>query len=198
MTLNNGLSLAAFSAAVCQLAILPFAMNQFATDSAGLTLAFLSPLQTKEILAGKAAGNGLLAAAPATIIFILSFAVFGGGPIAVWLALPLAFVSTYLLLAPAAAVLSAIFPRAVNLNSVGHGSNPHGAANLLGFFITLAATVPAVVIVLVSVSVLQRAALAPVVMAIWCAVAFVVSRLLFRVAEIVVEKRRENLAMVAS
>jgi hypothetical protein len=198
MTLNNGLSLAAFGAAVCQLAVLPFAMNQFATDRAGLTLAFLSPLETKEILAGKAVGNGLLAAVPAAIIVVLSFAVFGGGPLAVWLALPLAFVATYLLLAPGAAALSAIFPRAVNLNSVGQGSNPHAAANLLGFFTTLAASAPAMLIVFITVSVLQRAALAPALMALWCAIAFVVSRLLFRAVEIVVEKRRENLGMVAS
>ena len=59
--LTNGLNLATFGGAVCLLAILPFALNQFAIDGSGLTMALLSPLSTRELLAGKAVGNGLIA-----------------------------------------------------------------------------------------------------------------------------------------
>ena len=140
-------------------------MNQFAIDRAGLTLAFLSPLETRDILAGKAVGNGLLAAMPSVVMLLVSFAFFGGGPLALWLALPLAFAATYLLVAPCAAALSALFPRAVDLNSIGQSSNPHAAANLLGFVITLAAGAPAVLIVVVATVLLHQPALAPVLMA---------------------------------
>jgi hypothetical protein len=173
-------------------------MNQFAIDRAGLTLAFLSPLETRDILAGKAVGNGLLAAIPSAIMLLVSYAIFGGGPLALWLALPLAFAATYLLVAPGAAALSALFPRAVDLNSIGQGSNPHAAANLLGFGITVAAGAPAVLIVVVATVLLHQPVLAPVLMAAWCAIAFVVSRLLFRAVEVLVDKRRENLGLVAS
>jgi len=198
MSLTSGLNLAAFGTSVCLLAILPFAMNQFAIDRAGLTLAFLSPLETRDILAGKAVGNGLLAAMPSAVMLLVSFAFFGGGPLALWLALPLAFAATYLLVAPCAAALSALFPRAVDLNSIGQSSNPHAAANLLGFVITLAAGAPAVLIVVVATVLLHQPVLAPVLMAAWCAIAFVVSRLLFRAVEALVDKRRENLGLVAS
>jgi hypothetical protein len=198
MNLTGGLSLAAFGCAVCVLAILPFAMNQFAIDRAGLTLAFLSPLSTREILAGKAVGNGVLVAVPAVVVLIVSFGFFGGGPLALWLTLPIALAATYLLVAPGAAALSAVFPRAVDLNSVGQGSNPHVAANLLGFVLTLMSGAPAVIIVGVTSGLLHRPSLAPLLMLTWCAVAFVLSRLLFRAVEMLVDKRRENLGLVAT
>lgn len=196
--LTSGLSLAAFGCTVCVLAILPFAMNQFAIDRAGLTLAFLSPLSTREILAGKAVGNGVLVAVPATFVLLVSFTFFGGGPISLWLTLPLALAATYLLVAPGAAALSALFPRAVDLNSIGQGSNPHVAANLLGFVLTLVSAAPAAIIVAVTSGLLHRPSLAPPLMLVWCAMALGASHLLFRAVEMLVDKRRENLGLVAS
>ena len=43
--LTNGLNLATFGGGVCLLAILPFALNQFAIDGSGLTLALALPAQ---------------------------------------------------------------------------------------------------------------------------------------------------------
>jgi hypothetical protein len=198
MNLTDGLGLATFSGGVCLLAILPFAMNQFAIDRAGLTLALLSPLHTRELLAGKAVGNGLLAALPALVVYVVSFSAFPGGSLALWLSLPLAFAATYLIAAPGAAALSALFPRAVDLNSIGQGSNPHAAANLLGFAMILASGAPAVLIVVVLSGLLHRPALTPIAMAIWCGAAFAANRLLFRAVEGLVDKRRENLGLVAT
>jgi hypothetical protein len=196
MNITDGLGLAAFGSVVCLLAILPFAMNQFAVDRAGLTLTLLAPVHTRELLAGKALGNGLLAAMPAAVVYVLSFSVFPGGPLSLWLALPIALVATYLLAAPGAAALSAIFPRAVDLNSIGQGSNPHAAANLLGFAMMLACGAPAVLIAVVLSGLLRRPALTPVGMLLWCGIAFVLSRLLFRGVEVLVDRRRENLGLV--
>ena len=116
ITLQSGLGLATFGSAVCLLAILPIAMNQFAIDGAGLTLALLSPLRDLELLAGKAIGNAIIAALPASICVAIALALFPAGNPALWLCLPLGLASVYLLVAPAAAGLSAAFPRAVDLN----------------------------------------------------------------------------------
>jgi hypothetical protein len=196
MNITNGLGLAAFGSVVCLLAILPFAMNQFAVDRAGLTLTLLAPIHTRELLAGKAVGNGLLAALPAGVVYVLSFSVFPGGPLSLWLALPIGLVATYLLAAPGAAALSAIFPRAVDLNSIGQGSNPHAAANLLGFAMMLACGAPAALIAVVLSGLLRQPALTPVVMLLWCGIASALSRLLFRAVEVLVDRRRENLGLV--
>ena len=64
---ESGLSLASFVAFVSLLSILPLAMNQFAIDRAGLTLAMLVPLETAALLRGKAIGNALIASIPAGI-----------------------------------------------------------------------------------------------------------------------------------
>ncbi len=130
--LANGLSLATLGGVASLLSLLPFAMNQFAIDRSGLTLALLSPLATRELLAGKAVGLGLIAGAPALLVMLVAFVLFPGGAPALWLSLPPALVAAYLLAAPGAATLSAVFPRTVDLNSAGSGSNAHGLANLLG------------------------------------------------------------------
>jgi hypothetical protein len=61
-----------------------------------------------------------------------------------WLSLPPGLLATSVLTAPAAAVLSALFPRAVNLNSIGQRSNPHGLSNLLGLLSIAIASAPAI------------------------------------------------------
>jgi hypothetical protein len=198
VNLTDGLTLAAFGAAVCLLAILPFAMNQFAIDRSGLTLALLSPLGTRELLAGKAVGNGLIAGGPALVVVLVAFMVFPGGSPALWLSLPPALVATYALAAPGAAALSAIFPRTVDLNSIGRGSNAHGLAGLLGLLIFVAAALPGALIVVLTLGLLHRPGLTPAVMLAWCGVAVFFSRVLFGGVAVLFDQRRENLGMVAS
>ncbi|MDQ3938240.1 MAG: hypothetical protein M3253_06115, partial [Chloroflexota bacterium] len=106
MTVGSGIGLAAFTSAVSLLAILPLAMNQFAVDRAGLTLALLAPLPSRALLAGKAVGNALVVAIPAGLCTAAALALFPSGHPALWLSVPLALVATYLLAAPAAAALS--------------------------------------------------------------------------------------------
>jgi hypothetical protein len=195
--LGNGLALATFGSSIALVSILPFAMNQFAVDRAGLTLALLSPLDTMQLLVGKAVGNAFIAAVPALAILAVAYLVFQDGTPALWLTLPLALTATYALAAPGAAALSAIFPRTVDLNSISRGSNAHGAAGLLGLFVFVAAALPAVMVVMISLVILDRPWLAPLLMLGWCAAAIVTGTLLLRPVVRLFEHRRENLALVA-
>ncbi len=195
-SLSGGLSLATFGSFISLLSILPIAMNQFAVDKAGLTFALLSPLTDGEYLAGKAVGNGLIVIAPVLFCLVACFLAFPAGSPFLWLGIPLALLATYFLVAPAAAVFSAIFPRVVDLNSIGRGSNAHGLAGFLGLLAFLAAGVPSLLIVLAGTKWLGRAALVPLLLLVWCAVAFLLGRLLFVPARKIFARRRENLAML--
>ena len=193
---GSGLGLAAFSAFMCLVSILPIAMNQFAVDKAGLTMALLSPLTDEELLAGKAAGNTLITALPAAACIAAALIVFPGGAPALWLTLVLGLISINLVVAPIAAMCSASFPRAVDMNSIGRGSNAHGAAGFIGLVTFLVAGAPPALLTLLAVKVLEQPNLAPVLVGIWCALAYGIGRLLFVPARRVFAARRENLAML--
>jgi hypothetical protein len=198
LKVESGLGLASFAAVVSLLSILPLAMNQFAIDRAGLTLAMLAPLETSALLRGKAIGNALIVSIPAGVCLAAAAILFPSGDPMMWLCIPLTLVSAYLLVSPVAAILSAIFPRAVDLNSIGRNSNAHGAAGLLGMLCFLAATAPGMAIALVAAPAFGRPALAPLVLLIWTAVCFAISLGLFRAAEAVFDRRRENLGLTSS
>ena len=195
---ESGLGLASFAAFVSLMSILPLAMNQFAIDRAGLTLAMLSPLETSALLRGKAIGNALIAAIPAGICLLAAGILFPSGDPLLWLCIPLTLVSAYLLVSPAAAILSAIFPRPVDLNSIGRNSNAHGAAGLLGMLCFLTAAAPGMAIALVTSRGLDRPTLAPLALLVWTGICFAISLGLFRAAEAVFDRRRENLGLTAA
>jgi hypothetical protein len=196
LSLTDGLGLAAFASGICLLSILPLAMNQFAIDRAGLTLELLSPLSTRELLAGKAVGNGIIAVGTALPCLVIAYALFPNGALALWVTLPLALLAAYVLAAPAAAALSAVLPKAVDLNSL-RNSNAHGAAGMLGLLGFAAAALPSGVLVLLAAA-FGRPWVAPFLLAAWCLIASLISRALFRVVESIVDSRKENLALVVS
>ncbi|MGB2716411.1 MAG: hypothetical protein WBC51_19670 [Vicinamibacterales bacterium] len=198
MALRSGLALAIFGSFVSLLAILPIAMNQFAIDRAGLTLEFLSPIDDRDLLRGKAIANVVTAGVPALLCVLGAALLFPGGDVALWLTVPLGFLATMLLIAPIGAALSALFPRAVDLNSIGRASNAHAAATLLGMVASSVCAGAALLIVLVATRVFERSALAPVLMLAWCAVSLVVARLLFIPVRRLLASRRENLAQLPS
>ncbi|HTM24738.1 MAG TPA: hypothetical protein VL225_06070 [Vicinamibacterales bacterium] len=189
-----GLGLATFGCVMAILALLPLAMNQFAIDKAGFTRQMLLPLSIRELLAGKAVGNALIAAGPAAFCVLASAAVFPGGSPAMWAALPIALVAIYLLFAPAAAALSAIFPKVADLNSIGNNGNAHQAAGMLGMLCFAAAVVPCVLLTLIATRILRRPDLAPLLLLVWCAFAFGLSQLLFIPVRRLVASRCETLA----
>jgi hypothetical protein len=196
MRIQGGISLATFASFVAMMSILPIAMNQFAVDKAGLTLALLSPLTTADYLRGKAVGNGLVAAAPTLISLLVAAALFPGGAWHLWASLVLGLPSVFLLTAPVAALCSAVFPRAVDMNSIGRGSNAHGAAGFIGLFAFVAAAMPPLLLTLLATQILQKPALAPVLLAVWCVVAYALGRLGFVPVRRIFDARRENLGLV--
>ena len=189
-----GLALAAMGVFTSILALLPIVMNQFAIDRAGFTRQMLSPIGVRELLMGKAVGNGLIAALPAAITFILSLAVFRTTHPMLWVGLVLAGLSTYALMAPAAAALSAIFPKAVDLNSIGNSSNAHQAAGLLGMLAFAASAAVPALLTFGALGLLHRAELVSVFLFGWTAVALAVSYVLFIPVRRLVASRCETLA----
>lgn len=198
ITLETGIGLASFASFICLMSILPIAMNQFAVDKAGVTMALLSPLTDRDYLAGKAVGNALIAVPPALFCVLAALVAFPGGSPALWVAIPIALLSVYLLVAPLAAILSAVFPRVVDMNSIGRGSNAHGLSGLLGMLAFVAAGVPCLLIVMAASRWIHRPSLVPVLLLVWCGIAYGTGRLLFVPARKIFAKRRENLSMLAT
>jgi hypothetical protein len=194
MELSGGLALAGFACAICLLAILPFSVNQFAIDRAGLTMTLLSPIGYRELLVGKAVGNGIIVAMPASLCILLAFAVFRDGSPILWAALFPAVTSVYAASAPAAAALSAMFPRSVDLNSIGRGSNAHGLAAFVGMIVVIVAAAPPALLTALAFA-LRRPALVLPLQLVWCAIVLIVCTLLFGVVAKLFERRRENLGL---
>jgi hypothetical protein len=198
LALRSGLALAVFGSFISLLTILPIAMNQFAIDRAGLTLEFLTPIDDRDLLRGKAIANAVTAAVPALLCVVGAAAIFGGGSVALWLTVPLGLAATVFLVAPVAAALSALFPRPVDLNSIGRASNAHTIATLLGMAAYGLAGGLALLLVILAHQLLDRPRLAPLLMLIWCGICFVLARMLFVPVRHLLAKRRENLAQVPS
>lgn len=193
---TGGFGVAVFAAFVGLVSILPIAMNQFAVDGAGLTMTLLAPLTARQVLAGKAIGGAAISIVPAFVCVLLAAATFRTGHPALWAALTLSLPATYILTSPAAAIFSAIFPRVVDMNSIGRGSNAHALSGFLGMLGFIAAALPCVALTLLATRLLGRPWLAPVLLLLWCAGTFAIARLLFHLAERVFDRRRENLAML--
>jgi hypothetical protein len=191
---ERGLAIAAIGAFAAVLALLPIAMNQFAIDRAGFTRQMLSPISIRELLVGKAVGNALIAAIPAAFCFVVALAVFRATHPMLWVGLVFAAVATYALLAPVAAALSAIFPKAVDLNSIGNSSNAHQAAGLLGVLSFAASAAVPVLLTLLAINFLHRTDLIALLLIGWAAVAIGLAYLLFIPVRRLVASRCETLA----
>lgn len=195
LRVNAGLALAVLSSAVSLLAVVPIALNQFAVDGAGLTMTLLSPLSSRQVIAGKAVGGGLVALGSALLCVALSAAVFRGGSPSSWLSLVLALGATYVLASPAAALFSVLFPRVVDMNSIGRGSNAHGLSGLLGLAAFGLAALPCIGLI-AAAQFIGAPGAAPLLLLGWGAASYGAARLLFVPVERVFESRRENLAML--
>jgi hypothetical protein len=191
---HYGLALAALGCFTAILGLMPISMNQFAIDKAGFTRVMLSPVGIGQLLLGKAVGNALIIAGPIVFCFALPSLILPGGSPALWLALGLAVIATYVLLTPVSAALSAVFPKAVDLNSIGQGSNAHQGAALLGMLAFVLAVAPAGLLAFVAIKMLHRSELAPIFLAAWCAAAFAIAYVLFIPVRRLVARRCETLA----
>lgn len=193
---TSGIGLATVCSFFATLSVLPIAMNQFAIDRAGLTLALLSPLGARELLTGKAVGNALIIGPPALLCMVVSRVVFPGDPLSLWIALVFGVIAMYLAAAPVAAIASAMFPRVANLNSIGRAGNPHGLANFLGTMTMVVGGGIPLLLSLAATHLLERPVLAPIFVVAWCAIVYIASRLLLTPAVRIFQSRRENLALL--
>jgi hypothetical protein len=159
-------------------------------------MTMLSPLTDRELLAGKAAGNALIITPPALACIGAAALLFPGGAPALWASLVLGLVAVYLIVAPIAAMCSAAFPRAVDMNSIGRGSNAHGAAGFIGLLSCVGAAAPPILLTLLATRVLERPSLAAALLAAWCLCAYVIGRLLSIPGRRLFAARRENLTML--
>ena len=191
---HYGLALAAMGCFAAILGLVPISMNQFAIDKAGFTRVMLSPVRIGDLLLGKAVGNALIIAGPVIFCFILPSLILPGGSPALWIALAFAVVATFVLMAPAAAALSAVFPKTVDLNSIGTGSNAHQGAALLGMLAFVVSAAPSLLLTLAATKLLHRSELAPLFLLAWCAAAFAIAYLLFIPVRRLVASRCETLA----
>ena len=194
--LNSGIALAMFGSFISLLSILPLAMNQFAIDGAGLTLEFLSPLDDRDLLRGKAFGTAVIAAVPVLTCLGVAAVLFPAGSPTGWLSIVLGIAAAYLLFAPIAAALSAVFPRTVDLNSIGRGSNAHGAATLVGLATMIVGGAVPLAIALLTMRVLDRQQLAPIILFVWFLLCAGLCKVLFVPARRLLARRRENLLLI--
>jgi hypothetical protein len=138
----------------------------------------------------------LIAIPTALLCVALAAAVFGVDSLATWLALPLSLIATYTLASPAAAVFSAVLPRVVDMNSIGRGSNAHGLSGLLGLLAFGVSAVPCIALAFGAPRLLGWPFSGPALLLVWCAISFVLARVLLGFAVSVFDRRRENLAML--
>jgi hypothetical protein len=191
---HYGLGLAAMGCFGAILTLMPISMNQFAIDRAGFTRFMLSPFGIDDLVLGKAVGNALIIAGPIIFCFVLPMLILPGGSAALWVALALAVIATFVLLAPAAAAFSALFPKSVDLNSIGTGSNAHQGAALLGMLVFAVSAAPSALLTYVAVGRLHRSELAALFLLGWCALACGISYVVFIPVRRLVASRSETLA----
>jgi hypothetical protein len=194
LPVGSGVSLAVFGSFLSLVSILPFAVNQFAIDGPGFARCVLAPIDLRAVLRGKAAGNALVVLGPALLCTVLAVLAFPSGHPAFWTALPIALANTYILAAPAAAALSAVFPREVDLNAIGNGSNAHQAAGLLGLLVFAAAATPNALLTLLATGFFREPWLTPILLLGWGVVVYAISRVLFVAVTRLVASRIETLA----
>ncbi len=174
------------------------ACNQLAADDSALVLEFLQPLGECDLLLGKFAGSTVVFAASVSIALLPLFVIFPGVSPALLLAVLLGGLATHFVLTPVNALLSAVFPKRVDLGKLGAAGKPHSAAAIMSFGAQILVSLPAAACILVAWRVFGRLALAPVftgALAIAAGIAAVAAMPL--VARAVVA-RRENLVMVAA
>ena len=169
-------------------------MNQFAADRAGLTLQFLEPVTDAELICGKAVGCGLVFVAQATACALCLSVVMWRVPGLASLAIVLGSLTSYLLMAPAAAVASAVLPVRSDVSKTGTGGNPHGLAMLGGTMTIGILTMIQWKIFSLTSSHDSRQV---VLLAGLCAIAALVASRLVSRAAVTLAVRRENIGLVA-
>ena len=178
-------------------AILPFTMNCFGSDRAGLTLQFLSPVRDRDLAWGKTMGGLLIFAVAATLSVAGAAAVNPTGSVYHWISVLIGGVAIYLFMSPIAIWMSALFPVAADLSKTGTGGNPHPLPMLAGTLLVLLFAAPVAVVIVAAQFWFHRPVLGPLVLVWWFALAAAAAIIGVRLAARSIGARRENLVLVA-
>jgi hypothetical protein len=184
----------AFGLAFSLYALLAFTMNQLAADREGLARQFLSPVSAGDLVLGKALGCGLVFVVQAMMCLLCLALVRLEPPTPSSLTVVLVSLTSYVLMAPAAAVVSALLPVRADLSKTGTGGNPHGLAMLggtvtIGFLTVIGWRIAAVAGSWDWPALVTAGAIAVAAMG--------MSRVLLSRASPLVSRRRENILLVA-
>jgi hypothetical protein len=175
-----------------------FTMNLFGSDRHGLSRHFLSPVSDADLAAGKLTGCSIVFAAAVGLCLAAAIAVAPTGALSLWIATLAGAAATYVLLSPVFVWLSALFPVAADLSKTGPGGNPHPLPMFGGAAITLAAALPAALIMSAHFIWDASALAALALMLGWLMVTLAVAMPLVGLASRTIGLRRENLATVAA
>lgn len=196
--LRDGFAVAVFGIAMSFLSIVQLWMNQFALDKAGLTLLSLAPISSGQILRGKMWGAAVLTLSLALLPIAAGLIIGSSLHGAYWFVLAAGAVAAFIALAPFAALLSAVFPKFVDMSSIGQKSNAHPAAGLIGGILIFASAGPAIGAALVGFRVMKSPPAAIGLSAAWLLVALLLHALMWKAAVATFERRRESIIAVAT
>ena len=174
-----------------------FSCNQFAVAGTGLILELLQPLGVVALVRGRAlafAGFSAIALALGLAPLLLV------GPrvaLGVLLAMYLGGLAVGVTVSPAAATISAVMPKEVDLGRIGRAGQPHAGASLAHMFVSGLAALPAAGCLALALVVWRKPWLAPLLTGAWLACTVVAASALLPLAARVVAARRDNLALVA-
>jgi ABC-type Na+ efflux pump permease subunit len=156
------------------------------------------PVSDRELIAGKIAGSGILAACSSGLCLAIGVVLGGAASPLLWPTLWLAGISVFVVFAPMGALLSMLLPRKSNLGSLGSAGNPHPAAGLLGIACTALAVAPVAALAAGALVLAKSPALALALVAGWTVIAGGIGYGLVRLAAGILMERRESLALVAA
>jgi hypothetical protein len=175
----------------------PVLLNLYAVDRAGLTLQFLGPISDHDLVRGKVAGGALLTALASAPSLLAVALITREGPLVLWVAVILGFVATYLVLGPAFAMLSAIFPKAADLSSLGTQGNASQLAGLLATVLIPAILSPVVILLFAGQFLFGNLYAGLGLLAGWLMLAAALSYFLTHLAATLLGRRRENISLIA-
>ncbi len=176
----------------------PIMANVFAIDANGLTLQLLSPLSTADILRGKVIGSALLVAISTALCFGIGLALDPNGSPILWLAGLVILVSMFLVFAPIALLLSAVFPKVADLSRIGKDGNPQPIAGFIAFLAVPLLLIPPGLLVAATLLVAKSALLTVSAALFWLGISLAIHLLSMRGLVKLFEQRRENILLVAT
>ncbi len=172
--------------------------NQLTLLGPGLLVELLQPLDAATLLRGRAAAVGMVFLLQEVVILALLAAFFRGAPVALWPGLLLAGLAVLVSLLPLFALLSAVFPKTVDLNTMRRGGTVSAAAALINMLAIPFSSLPMLVAGWLALGYLHHAWMFPVLAGAWLAAMLGLWRLLVPSLARLVDSRRETLALTAA